>query len=221
MTAAALPGFFQRLLQLLTGLVLFGIGIALMLRAEIGLAPWDVLTQGIERQTGWPFGVITVLISLLVLLLWLPLRQRPGWGSVLNAILIGPAVQLGLMMLPQTQLLHWQVLMFASGLVMIAVATGMYIGAHMGTGPRDGLMIGLHTCTGYAIWKVRTALEVTVLVVGVALGGTIGWGTLAFALLIGPLCGFTMPLLDSRGPHFSALPAARHDPNSDTKKPNT
>jgi len=199
MSYVSLPRFPLRLLQLLAGLFVFGIGIALMLRAGVGLAPWDVLTQGIALQSGWPFGVITVLISLFVLLMWPLLRQRPHWGTLLNCVLIGPAAQLGLALLPeQIHGLHWQILLFMVGLLLIAVATGLYIGAHLGTGPRDGLMTGLHARTGWAIWKVRTVLEVLVLTIGAQLGGNIGWGTLAFALLIGPLCGISLPLLDSR-----------------------
>jgi len=206
MSGISLPRFSLRLLQLLAGLFAFGIGIALMLRAEVGLAPWDVLTQGIALQSGWPFGVITVLISLSVLLIWPLLRQRLHWGTLLNCLLIGPAAQLGLALLPpQVHGLHWQIVLFIAGLLLIALATGLYIGAHLGTGPRDGLMTGLHARTGWAIWKVRTALEVCVLTVGGLLGGNIGWGTLAFALLIGPLCGISLPLLDSRRPHSAMV----------------
>jgi len=199
MSGVSKPRFFLRFLQLLAGLFVFGMGIALMLRAGVGLAPWDVLTQGIALQSGWPFGLITVLISLAILLMWWPLGQRANWGTLLNCVLIGPAAQLGLALLPaQVHGLHWQIVLFMAGLLLIALATGLYIGAHLGTGPRDGLMMGLHARTGWAIWKVRTALEVVVLMIGTLLGGNIGWGTLAFALLIGPLCGISLPLLDSR-----------------------
>jgi len=199
MSGASKLRFSLRLLQLLAGLFIFGMGIALMLRAGIGLAPWDVLTQGIALQSGWPFGLITVLVSLVILLMWWPLGQRVNWGTLLNCMLIGPAVQLGLAILPEhIHGLHWQIVLFIAGLLLIALATGLYIGAHLGTGPRDGLMMGLHARTGWAIWKVRTALEICVLAVGGLLGGNIGWGTLAFALFIGPLCGITLPLLDSR-----------------------
>jgi len=205
MSGISLPRFSLRLLQLLAGLFVFGIGIALMLRAGVGLAPWDVLTQGIALQSGWPFGLITVFISLAILLMWWPLGQRVHWGTLLNCVLIGPAAQLGLAILPEhIPGLHWQIVLFIAGLLLIAVATGLYIGAHLGTGPRDGLMMGLHARTGWAIWKVRTALEVCVLTVGGLLGGNIGWGTLAFALLIGPLCGISLPLLDS-GRRHSAM----------------
>jgi len=198
MSAVSVPRFSLRLIQLLAGLWVFGMGIALMLRAGVGLAPWDVLTQGIALQSSWPFGLITVLISLVILLMWWPLGQRAHWGTLLNCVLIGPAVQLGLAILPaQIHSLHWQIGSFMAGLVLIAVATGLYIGAHLGTGPRDGLMMGLHARTGWAIWQVRTALEVCVLAIGGLLGGNIGWGTLVFALSIGPLCGITLPLFDS------------------------
>lgn len=183
-----------RLLQLLAGLFLFGFATALMIRGGIGIAPWDVLAQGVSRRSGLAFGLVTNLIGVAVLLLWWPLRQKPGLGTVLNALLIGPCAQFGLWLVPAATTLPGQVALFATGLILLAVATGMYIGAHFGPGPRDGLMTGLNARTGQPIWQVRTLLEASVLAVGWWLGGNAGWGTLAFALLIGPLCGFTMPL---------------------------
>ncbi len=185
-----------RLLQLLLGLFLFGIASSLMIRAGIGIAPWDVLSQGIALRSGWGFGVITNIVGACVLLMWVPLRQKPGLGTVLNVLLIGPSAQLGLNLLPPVQGLPWQLSLYAAGLVLLAVATGLYIGARFGPGPRDGLMTGLHARTGWAIWKVRTLIETCALAVGWWLGGNVGWGTLAFALLIGPLCGITLPLFD-------------------------
>lgn len=189
-----------RLLQLLLGLFLYGIGAAVMIRAAIGVAPWDVLSQGIALQTPLSFGVATNVIGALVLLLWWPLRQKPGLGTVLNVLLIGPSAQLGLWLLPEVHGLLWQVLVFVLGLLLVAAATGLYIGARFGPGPRDGLMTGLHARTGWPIWIVRSAIEGVVLVIGWQLGGNVGVGTLAFALLIGPLCGITMPW-------FGATPA--------------
>ncbi|WP_313142181.1 hypothetical protein [Stenotrophomonas sp.] len=181
-----------RLLQLVTGLFLYGFGIALMVRAAIGVAPWDVLSQGITLHSPLSFGLVTNLVGLVVLLLWWPLRQKPGVGTVLNVLLIGPSAQFGLWLLPPAAGLAWQLLLFCAGLLLIALATGLYIGARLGPGPRDGLMTGLHARTGRPIWQVRTLIEGSALAVGWWLGGNIGLGTLAFAVLIGPLCGVTL-----------------------------
>lgn len=185
----------RRIAQLLGGLFLYGIAIALMVRAGIGVSPWDVLTQGIVAQTGLPFGLVVVLVGAVVLLLWIPIRQKPGIGTVLNVLLIGPAADLGLWLIPQQTVPWMQGLVFAGGLALLAVATGLYIGGRFGPGPRDGLMTGLVRRTGWRIWIVRTIIEVTVLTVGWLLGGQVGIGTLAFALLIGPMVNVTLPLL--------------------------
>ncbi len=198
----------RRLVQLLIGLFLYGIAIALMVRAGIGLSPWDVLTQGVSLRTGLAFGLVTNLVGLVVLAFWIPLRQRPGLGTVLNVLLIGPSAQLGLAIIPPQTELWAEVLVFAAGLALLAVATGLYIGPRLGPGPRDGLMTGLHARTGLPIWTVRTAIEVTVLVIGWALGGNVGIGTLAFALLIGPLCSLTLPFFAVRLPRDAATAAA-------------
>lgn len=184
----------RRLVQLLIGLFLYGLAIALIVRGAIGVAPWDVLTQGIDLHVHLGFGAVTTIISVFVLLLWIPLRQRPGIGTVLNALLVGPAADVGLWLVPADLDLWLRVLLFAAGLVLLAVASGIYIGAGLGPGPRDGLMTGLHARTGWKIWVVRTGIEGTVLAVGWALGGNVGLGTVAFALLIGPLCQWTLPL---------------------------
>ena len=198
----------RRLIQLLVGLFLYGIAIALMVRAGIGLSPWDVLAQGLSFKTGIAFGWITNLVGLVVLAFWIPLRQRPGLGTILNVLLIGPSAQLGLDLLPQQTELWAQVLFFAAGLALLAVATGLYIGPRMGPGPRDGLMTGLHARTGRPIWMVRTAIEVTALIIGWVLGGNVGVGTLAFALLVGPLCSITLPFFAIRLPQDAATTAA-------------
>ena len=173
---------------------LYGLGIALIVRGELGVAPWDVLTQGIAKQTGLGFGLITVIMSGVVLLLWIPIRQRPGFGTVMNALLVGPAADVGLWLIPAGLDLWVRIVLLASGIVVLAAATGLYIGAHFGPGPRDGLMTGLHRRTGWKIWIVRTGIELIVLAAGWLLGGNVGIGTVAFALLIGPLCGYTIPL---------------------------
>ena len=203
----------RRIAQLLVGLFLYGIGIALIVRAAIGVAPWDVLTQGIDKHTHLGFGLITVLTSGVVLLFWIPLRQKPGIGTVLNAFLVGPSADLGLWLIPEGLDLWARIPLFAVGLLVLAAATGLYIGAHYGPGPRDGLMTGLHTNTGWKIWTVRTGIEVIVLGIGWALGGNVGIGTVLFAVLIGPLCHWTIPFFAIRRPAAQAAlsgePAAR------------
>ena len=195
----------RRIAQLLGGLFLFGLAIAMMLRGALGVAPWDVLGQGVVLLSGLNFAIVTIVIGALVLMLWIPIRQKPGIGTVANVLLIGPSIEVGLWMLPPPDSLAMQILLLAGGLVLLAIATGLYIGARFGPGPRDGLMTGIHRRTGLPIWLVRTAIEVTVLTIGWLLGGTVGVGTLAFALLIGPMVGVTLPLL--RVPE-AAAPAA-------------
>jgi uncharacterized membrane protein YczE len=185
----------RRITQLLVGLFLYGIAISMMVQASIGIAPWDVLTQGVSKQTHIPFGWLTNIIGVLVLLLWIPIRQKPGIGTVLNVLLVGPSAQLGLTVIPVQHILWLQIVLFVGGLLLLAVATGLYIGARFGPGPRDGLMTGIHRRTGWRIWIVRTAIEVTVLAIGWALGGDFGVGTIAFAVLVGPLVSITLPRL--------------------------
>lgn len=184
----------RRSTQLLVGLFLYGIGIAFMVRGQIGAAPWDVLSQGITRHVPLSFGVVTILISVVVLLLWIPLRQKLGIGTVLNALLVGPAADVGLWLIPADQPLWLRICFFVIGLLVLSAATGLYIGANFGPGPRDGLMTGLHTQTGWRIWIVRTGIEIVVVALGWALGGNVGLGTVAFALLVGPLCQYFMRL---------------------------
>ncbi|GEK86003.1 membrane protein YczE [Microbacterium aerolatum] len=190
----------RRITQLLVGLFLYGLGIAFMVRGEIGAAPWDVLSQGISRHVPLSFGVITILTSVVVLLLWLPLRQRYGVGTLLNALLVGPSADVGLLLIPVGQPLWLRIGFFVIGLLVLAAATGLYIGAHFGPGPRDGLMTGLHKRTGWPIWIVRTGIEIVVVAVGWSLGGNVGIGTLAFALLVGPLCQYFMRIFAIRVP---------------------
>ncbi|MET0844118.1 MAG: hypothetical protein ABWY23_09720 [Mycetocola sp.] len=183
----------RRTVQLLIGLLLYGIALALIVRAAIGVAPWDVLTQGISLKTGWGFGVITIVVGAVVLLFWIPLKQKPGVGTVLNVLLVGPAADLGLWLIPADLDLWVRILLFPAGLFVLALATGLYIGARFGPGPRDGLMTGIHERTGWPIWVGRTGVELVVLAAGWILGGNVGVGTVLFALLVGPLCNITIP----------------------------
>ena len=180
--------------QLLIGLFLYGFSLAMMIRATLGVSPWDVLSQGSSLQTGISFGFMTNIIGLLVLLLWIPLRQKPGIGTVLNVLLVGPSAEVGLAILAEPDPLWGRIMLFTGGLVLLAVASGLYIGAKLGPGPRDGLMTGLHHRFRLPIWLVRTAIEGTVLLLGWLLGGSAGLGTVAFALLIGPLINLTLPV---------------------------
>jgi uncharacterized membrane protein YczE len=194
----------RRWVQLLLGLFLYGIAIAMMIRAAIGISPWDVLAQGISLRTGIPFGLVTNIVGGVVLLLWIPLRQRLGIGTVLNALLIGPSAEVGLWLIPLQDNIWVRILLFAGGLLLLAIATGLYIGARFGPGPRDGLMTGINKKYGVRIWIVRTSIEVVVLIIGWILGGNVGLGTLAFALLVGPLVHLAMPIL--RVPELPATP---------------
>lgn len=211
------PGFSPALilllrgLQLAVGLLLYGFGIALLLRANLGATPWDVLGQGLSLQTGLSFGTVIILISAVILVLWIPLKQRPGWGTAANAVLVGIFADVSLALLPEFTTLEWQIPVLCAGIAAIGVATGLYIGVNLGPGPRDGLMTGLHTQTGLALWIVRTGLEVTVLIIGWLLGGTVGVGTAAFALLIGPIVNFTIPLFS-----FSIYRGNRNTDNNRT-----
>ncbi len=185
----------RRVIQLLVGLFLYGISLAMMIRATVGVSPWDVLAQGVSLRTGIPFGWTTIVVGAVVLLLWIPIRQKPGIGTVANVLFVGPAAEVGLAVIAAPEHLALRVLLFAGGLALLAIATGLYIGAGFGPGPRDGLMTGINRRWGWPVWVVRTAIEVAVLTVGWILGGNVGLGTLAFALLIGPMVNVTLPLL--------------------------
>lgn len=184
----------RRLPRLLVGIVLLGTGIAMMVRARLGLAPWDVMHQGIARRTGLSIGVVIIGLGLLILLLWIPLRQRFGIGTVINTLTVGLVadVALGVIAVPGQLGLRW--LLLLGGLLVGAFGMALYIGAGLGPGPRDGLMTGI-AAKGFPIWAVRTVLELVALVVGVALGGDIGVGTIIFAFSIGPLGHFFIELL--------------------------
>ncbi|WP_433870438.1 YczE/YyaS/YitT family protein [Saccharopolyspora sp. CA-218241] len=176
-----------RFTQLFGGLVLYGASMGLLVRAQLGLMPWDVLHEGLAERLGWTFGSVTVLTGVLVLLAWLPLRQRPGLGTVANILVIGVSVDATLALVPPLDPLAAQVPVMLGAVVLNAAATAVYVGARFGPGPRDGLMTGLHARTGYSVRAVRTTLEVAVVATGALLGGTIGVATVIFALGIGPL----------------------------------
>lgn len=187
-----------RLTRLFVGLFGYGFAIALMIRGNIGASPWDVFGQGVARSFGISFGVSTVAISAVVLLFWIPLRQKPGAGTLFNAVLVGVFADLGLLLLPQPGDLILRVGSFGAGLLLLAAATALYIGAGLGPGPRDGLMTGLVRTTGLKVWMVRTAIEAAVVLAGWALGGVVGVGTVVFAVAIGPLTQLALRLLSVR-----------------------
>lgn len=183
-----------RSVRLLVGLVLFGTALALLVHADLGLDPWTVFSDGLSRRTGLTLGQLSVASSVGVLLLWIPLRQRPGIGTVTNALLVGPVLDLGVALFPSPEglVLRWLFLLLALGLV--AVGTGLYVGVGWGPGPRDGLMTGLVE-RGVPLYLARILIEGTVLVVGAILGGTVGVATVVFALSVGPLVGRALPRL--------------------------
>jgi len=183
-----------RLARLYLGLGAFGVSLALMVRARLGLGPWDVLHQGIARHLGVQLGWVTIGVSGLVLLAWIPLRQRPGLGTVSNVIAVGLVVNGALDVLPAPGSLAWRAVWLAGGIVLNGLATACYIGAGLGPGPRDGLMTGI-AARGHSLRVVRTLIELSVLAIGFALGGTVGVGTVAYALSIGPLTHVLLPRL--------------------------
>ncbi len=185
----------RRLLQLYVGLALYGLSIALLARSALGLMPWSVLDQGIARTTGITLGVSSIVVGALVLLAWVPLRQRPGLGTVSNVVVIGLALDASLAVLPEVSSWPARVLLVVVGTALNAVATAAYIGVQLGPGPRDGLMTGLVRRTGGSVRLVRTAIEVVVVLAGVALGGTLGVATVVYALTIGPMVQVLLPRL--------------------------
>jgi uncharacterized membrane protein YczE len=184
--------------QLIVGLALYGFGCGLMVEAGVGLDPWTVFAQGVSLHTGIGIGWVTNLIGFGVLLLWIPLRQKPGVGTIANILLVGTSIQVTVTLMPALDDLVTRIAVFAAGLVSVAVASGLYIGAHFGPGPRDGLMTGIRSRFGWPIWLARAVVELTVLAAGWLLGGNVGVGTVAFAVLIGPMVHVTLPLLDTR-----------------------
>lgn len=199
----------RRLIQLYIGLTLYGASSALLVESGLGLEPWGVLHQGLAELTGLTIGVVSIFVGAAVLLLWIPLRQRPGLGTVSNVFVVGLAMDATLALVPDTDALAARVPLLVAGIVLNGVATGLYIAAAFGPGPRDGLMTGLHRRTGRSIRLVRTAIELAVVATGFALGGTVGIGTVLYAVAIGPLAQlflrvFAAPAASDRSPAVAA-----------------
>lgn len=188
-----------RLPGLLVGLVLFGIGIAAMAQANIGLGPWEVFHQGISRLTGLPLGTVSILVGIPVLAAWWPLGERPGLGTIVNIGLIGASTNVAIGVIPAASGVAAQLAMMLAGVVTIAIGSGLYLAADLGPGPRDGLMTGLHLRFGWSIRSARTGIELSVLVAGFLAGGTIGVGTVVFALGIGPMVQLALRVFDRDG----------------------
>ncbi|WP_236710543.1 hypothetical protein [Streptomyces sp. 150FB] len=199
----------RRLSQLGVGLALYGASDALLVRGGLGLEPWGVLHQGLSELTGLTMGRVSIVVGALVLLLWIPMRQRPGFGTVCNVFVVGIAMDATLAAVPDGRGLPVRVALLLGGVVLNAIATGLYISARFGPGPRDGLMTGLHRRTGRSIRLVRTVIEVAVVVAGFVLGGSVGVGTVLYAVAIGPLAQFFLRVFAIPGaPARSAAVAA-------------
>ncbi len=183
----------RRLLQLYVGLCLYGISTGMFVQANLGADPWDVFHLGVGKVFSLDIGTVMILTGALVLLLWIPIRQRPGLGTISNVIVLGLAANATIVVIPTPESLWLQSGMMVIAVILNALATGMYIGAGFGPGPRDGLMTGIHARTGWSIRGIRTTIEVTVLVIGYFLGGSVGIGTLVYALAIGPLIQLCLP----------------------------
>ncbi len=196
-TIHAMP---RRLLQLYAGLILYGASMGLQIRAGLGLDPWDVFHQGVSEKTGLSFGTVVIITGAAVLLAWIPLRQKPGIGTISNVFVIGFAVDATLALMPDIDLLGAQLSLLAISVVLNAIAGAAYIGAGLGPGPRDGLMTGLVRRTGGSVGRIRTGIELSVLAVGFAFGGTVGLGTVVYALSIGPLLQLLLPAFTIREP---------------------
>ena len=187
------PRLPRRLTQLMIGLTLYGVSLAMMVEAHLGLDPWDVLHDGVAQRLPISFGTVVIITGVLVLLLWWPLREMPGLGTIANAVVVGVAVDLAIAVIEQPASLGGRATMLVAGVVLNAVAGALYIGAQLGPGPRDGLMTGLVRRTGWSVRVVRTSIELAVLAIGFALGGTVGLGTVLYALAIGPLLQLFLP----------------------------
>ena len=198
----------RRLLQLYAGLALYAVSMAFFVRGRLGVMPWDVLHQGLIRRLPISLGTMSIVVAGVVLLAWIPLRQRPGVGTISNVVVIGVVVDAVLAVLPAPAALGWRVSFTLLGVLLNAVATAAYLGARMGPGPRDGLMTGLVARTGWPVRRVRTAIEVTVVVTGWLLGGNFGPGTVFYALTVGPLVQPLLPLLAAPDPRRRVLVGA-------------
>ncbi|MCE0800269.1 hypothetical protein LVQ77_08130 [Buttiauxella sp. S04-F03] len=183
----------RRLLQLYTGLVLYGVSTAMFVRANLGADPWNVFHLGVARIFSLNIGMVMIVVGALVLLLWIPLRQKPGLGTISNVIVLGLAADAALALMPPIESLVARSFLLFAAILVNAIATGMYIGAGFGSGPRDGLMTGINARTGWSVRSVRTAIELTVLLAGWLMGGTFGVGTVLYALAIGPLIQICLP----------------------------
>ncbi|WAH99313.1 membrane protein YczE [Arthrobacter sp. MMS18-M83] len=184
----------RRITQLLIGLAMYGVSLAMFIRAGLGLDPWDVFHQGVAGKIGWSIGTVVVVVSFLVLLLWIPLRQMPGFGTLANAVLVGVFADIGLALIPVFSHLGGQIAMLVGAVVLNGIASACYIGARLGPGARDGLMTGLARRTGWSVRLSRTLIEVVVLGVGWLLGGSVGVGTVVYALAIGPVVQLLLPM---------------------------
>lgn len=204
----------RRLIQLFTGLALYGISLAMFIRAGLGLDPWDVFHQGVANRTGLSIGIVVIIVSFLVLLLWIPLRQRPGFGTLCNAVLVGVFADVGLALIPGLSNLPAQAAMLGGAVLLNGIASACYIGARFGPGARDGLMTGLARRTGWSVRLSRTLIEVTVLAAGWLLGGSVGVGTVVYALAIGPLVQLLLPRFMVPAALPDAVPEAAGEPNT-------
>ncbi|WP_102159193.1 membrane protein YczE [Zhihengliuella halotolerans] len=184
------PRKARRLTQLALGIVILGAGVGLFVQAGLGLSPWDVLHQGISTRLPVSFGTVIVLLGLVILLLWIPMKQWPGLGTVANTFAVGPMADLTIAVMPEVHGIGWQLAVMAAATVLAALGTGLYIGAQFSGGPRDGLMTGLHFKTGLSVRLIRTSMELAALGAGWLLGGVVGIGTAVFAISIGPLTQF-------------------------------
>ncbi|MFF3644954.1 YitT family protein [Streptomyces sp. NPDC002564] len=198
----------RRLTQLYVGLALYGVSSALLVESGLGLEPWNVLHQGLAERSGLSIGTVSIIVGAAVLLLWIPLRQRPGLGTVSNVFVVGLAMDGALALLPDAHGLAFRIPLLVAGIVLNGAATGLYIAAAFGPGPRDGLMTGLHQGTGRSIRLMRTLIEVAVVATGFALGGTVGVGTVLYALSIGPLAQFFLRLFAVPAPPAHAAVAS-------------
>ncbi|MFE9367622.1 YitT family protein [Streptomyces sp. NPDC006978] len=203
----------RRLIHLYVGLALYGASSALLVRAGLGLEPWGVLHQGLAERTGISIGVVSIIVGAVVLLLWIPIRQRPGLGTVSNVFAVGIAMDGTLALVPDVHGLKAQIPLMAAGIVLNGAATGLYISARFGPGPRDGLMTGLNRLTGRSIRLVRTAIEGAVVVTGFLLGGSLGAGTVLYALAIGPLAQFFLRFFDLPAPGSRTVAVAARTPD--------
>ena len=202
---------FRRLTQLFLGLALYGASLGLMVRANFGLDPWDVFHQGLANRVGLSLGMMVNLIGAVVLLLWIPIRQRPGFGTIANVFLIGTFADISLWLLPPIHSWPLAIATLIAGVFLNGVATGAYIGAGLGPGPRDGLMTGLVKRTGGSVKLIRTTIEVAVLAAGWMLGGTVGVGTVLYAIAIGPIVHRMLPIFTIREVRKVAVPSAPAD----------